>query len=165
MISKKTVHAIHLCTFLAQQPQQRCTTTSTMAAALGLTVSYVEKIVKPLKEHQVVQAIKGPGGGYLIRGDLAGISLAHIASAFLHTHEDADDKTEVPHSAPADYELQLAQIVQDTLSEFTLASFVNPAQRAASAFSETTSRFKFKPMAAPFMPKAPNSVFQLSHGW
>jgi len=27
---------------------------------------------------------------------------------------------------------------------------------------QTMGRFKFKPMVAPLMPKAPNSVFQLS---
>jgi hypothetical protein len=44
-----------------------------------------------------------------------------------------------------------------------LADFVDESRNEeARSFVQTMGRFKFKPMAAPLMPKAPNSVFQLS---
>jgi hypothetical protein len=64
---------------------------------------------------------------------------------------------------PSSYELGLEQIVKATLSHFTLADFVDESRdEDARSFVQTMGRFKFKPMAAPLMPKAPNSVFQLS---
>lgn len=166
MISKKTIAAIELCTCLARRRNRGCTTTLELTAELGLTVSYLEKIIKPLKEHGVVSATKGPGGGYQIRGDLTRISMWDIAVAFeqtLGSAEDADaaEDAESAHAGRADYELGLEQIVKETLSRFALADFVSIADDA-KPFGSEVGRFKLKPMAVPFMPKAPNSVFQLS---
>lgn len=114
--------------------------------------------------------MKGPGGGYMIQGDTSLISIWDIASVFERTFDAAssaessllpeliDDKT-----PPASFELGLEQIVKATLSNFTLADFVDESRdEEARSFVQTMGRFKFKPMAAPLMPKAPNSVFQLS---
>jgi hypothetical protein len=48
------------------------------------------------------------------------------------------------------------------LKSFTLADFADFCASDASAYAEVVGRFKFKPLPVPFMPKAPNSVFQLS---
>jgi DNA-binding IscR family transcriptional regulator len=114
--------------------------------------------------------MKGPGGGYMILGDTSLISIWDIASVFERTFDAArpaeasllaellEDKAE-----PASFELGLEQIVKTTLSNFTLADFVDESRdEEARSFVQTMGRFKFKPMAAPLMPKAPNSVFQLS---
>lgn len=161
MISKKTINAIELCVFLAGQRHAGYVTTTDMSPRLGLSISYLENLLKPLKAHQIVSAMKGPGGGYMIQGDTSLISIWDIASVFENTLSATDaleDKTQ-----PACFELGLEQVVKSTLSNFTLADFVDESRdEAALSFVQTMGRFKFKPMPAPLMPKAPNSVFQLS---
>ncbi|PUE61323.1 hypothetical protein B9Z36_05475 [Limnohabitans sp. Rim8] len=166
MISKKTINAIEVCVYLAGQRHAGYVTTTEMSPRLDLSISYLENILKPLKAHHIVSAMKGPGGGYMIQGDMSLISIWDITSVLECTlnaspSEDADmcDDT----STPASYELGLEQIVKATLSNFTLADFVDESRdQEARSFVQTMGRFKFKPMVAPLMPKAPNSVFQLS---
>ncbi|BDU53281.1 Rrf2 family transcriptional regulator [Limnohabitans sp. INBF002] len=166
MISKKTINAIEVCVYLAGQRHAGYVTTTEMSPRLDLSISYLENILKPLKAHHIVSAMKGPGGGYMIQGDMSLISIWDITSVLECTlnaspSEDADmcDDT----STPASYELGLEQIVKATLSNFTLADFVDESRdEEARSFVQTMGRFKFKPMVAPLMPKAPNSVFQLS---
>jgi len=170
MISKKTINAIEVCVFLAGQRHAGYVTTTELSPRLDLSISYLENILKPLKSHNIVSAMKGPGGGYMILGDTSLISIWDIASVFERTFDAArpvdaslpaelfEDKT-----PPASFELGLEQIVKSTLSNFTLADFVDESRdEEARSFVQTMGRFKFKPMAAPLMPKAPNSVFQLS---
>ncbi len=161
MISKKTINAIELCVFLAGQRHAGYVTATELSPRLGLSISYLENLLKPLKAHHIVSAMKGPGGGYMILGDISLISIWDIASVFENTLDTADvleDKGQ-----PASFELDLEQVVKSTLSNFTLADFVDESRdEAALSFVQTMGRFKFKPMPAPLMPKAPNSVFQLS---
>ena len=170
MISKKTINAIEVCVFLASQRHAGYVTTTELSPRLGLSVSYLENLLKPLKTHRIVSAMKGPGGGYMILGDTSLISIWDIASVFERTFSTeapapASTTAEVSEdqAPPASFELGLEAVVQSTLSNFTLADFVDEsADLQARSFVQTMGRFKFKPMAAPLMPKAPNSVFQLS---
>jgi Rrf2 family protein len=162
MISKKTINAIEVCAYLAGQRHAGYVTTTELSPRLDLSISYLENILKPLKAHNIVGAMKGPGGGYMILGDTSLISIWDIASVFECTFDVTDDMPE-DKSTPASYEVGLEQIVKATLSNFTLADFVDESRdEEARSFVQTMGRFKFKPMVAPLMPKAPNSVFQLS---
>jgi Rrf2 family protein len=163
MISKKTINAIEVCVYLAGQRHAGYVTTTELSPKLDLSVSYLENILKPLKAHNIVSAMKGPGGGYMILGDTSLISIWDIALVFESTlnldpsHEPSEDKT-----PPASYEMGLQQIVKATLSAATLADFVDESRdEDARSFVQTMGRFKFKPLVASLMPKAPNSVFQL----
>jgi Rrf2 family protein len=164
MISKKTVNAIELCVCLAGQRHAGYVTTTELSPRLNLSISYLENILKPLKARNIVSAMKGPGGGYMILGDTSLISIWDIASVFEFTFD-----TNSSHSAgedaaqPASYEMGLQRIVKDTLSNATLADFVDEMRDDETrSFVQTLGRFKFKPLALPLVPKAPNSVFQLS---
>jgi Rrf2 family iron-sulfur cluster assembly transcriptional regulator len=163
MISRKTINAIEVCVFLAGQRHVGYMSSTALSPRLGLSVCYLENILKPLKAHNIVGAMKGPGGGYMILGDTSLISMWDIASVYEQTFDadesfaQAEDK-----SGLASYELGLQQIVKDTLCQFTLSDFVDETRcEDARTLVQTLGRFKFKPLAASFVPKAPNSVFQL----
>jgi Rrf2 family protein len=161
MISKKTINAIEVCVFLACQQSAGYVTTTELSPRLGLSISYLENILKPLKDHQIVVAMKGPGGGYMIRGDVSLISIWDIAVVFERTFHEAPLSDGAESVALASYELGLEHIVQDTLSNFTLSDFVDYTSVEVKSYVQEFGRFKFKPLPTPFMPKAPNSVFQL----
>ena len=83
-----------------------------------------------------------------------------IASVFEPTlqNQGTEDK---PLDA-ASFEWGLEQVIIDTLSQFSLSDFVViPALQVPVAPSLVVNRFKFKPLVAPQVPNAPNSVFQL----
>lgn len=165
MISKKTINAIEVCVFLASQRSLGYVTTTELSPRLGLSISYLENILKPLKENDLVTAMKGPGGGYMIRGDVSLLSVWDIAAVFECTFIESPTSHEAGVEAEsvtlASYELGLEQIVKDTLSNFTLADFVDYALVEVKSYAKEMGRFKFKPLPAPLVPKAPNSVFQL----
>jgi Rrf2 family protein len=157
MISNKTIHAIDVCALLAGQCNAVYLSTTELALRLALSISYIENILKPLKAHGIVTSLKGPGGGYRICGDISLVSMWDVAAVFEQTCED----TELNEQPIQPYELELEQVVKNTLSSFVLADFVGASGSETKSFTQDIGRFKFKPMAAPFVPKAPNSVFQL----
>ena len=159
MISKKTINAIELCVLLAGQRGQGYLSTSDLSPRLDLSISYLENILKQLKESGIVVSMKGPGGGYMIRGDVALISIWDVASVF----ETTLFYTEVASATGAkkSYELELEQVVIKTLKSFTLSDFADFSASEVKSYADAVGRFKFKPLPMPFVPKAPNSVFQL----
>jgi len=157
MISKKTINAIEVCVLLAGQRNMGYLTTTELSPRLGLSISYLENILKPLKDHNIVVSMKGPGGGYRIRGDVSLVSIWDVAAVFEQTLADSErDSSTYPS-----YELELEQVVQKTLRSFVLSDFADFSSSEIKSFGQEIGRFKFKPLAAPFIPKAPNSVFQL----
>lgn len=152
MLSKKTIYAIELCVLLAGQRSGACVTTRALSDRLCLSVSYLENILKLLKAGNMVDAEKGPGGGYFLVGRPDHITIDQVVSV-LEGAPSLDD-------APS-YEAGLTAVVKNTLSGFTLADFADHSWRSAKAAEVELGTFKFKPLPAPFMPKAPNSVFQL----
>lgn len=159
MISNKTINAIDVCVVIASQQNLGRVSTTELSKRLRLSVSNLEGILKPLKEHQIVSSRKGPGGGYEIRRDLAFISMWDIAALFETTLKNSVNDDE--DMTPAEYELGLEKVIMQTLSHFSLADFVTVQALETPAAQPVFNRFKFKPLAAPLVPKAPNSVFQL----
>ncbi len=158
MISNKTINAIDICVVIASQQHLGRVSTTELAQRLQLSVSNLESILKPLKDHHIVSSRKGPGGGYEIRGDLALISMWDIAAIFEARLQDQGTDAQALNAAC--FEWGLEQVIIETLSQFALADFVVPQARQVPAETPVVNRFKFKPLAAPLVPKAPNSVFQ-----
>jgi hypothetical protein len=73
----------------------------------------------------------------------------------------ADQGSEAQPIDAADYEWGLEQVIINILSQFALSDFVTPHALLAPIETPVVNRFKFKPLATPLVPKAPNSVFQL----
>jgi Rrf2 family protein len=161
MISKKTINAIEVCVFLAGRRNVGYVTTTELSPRLDLSISYLENILKLLKDHKIVTSMKGPGGGYMIQGDVSCISMWDIALVFEQTLDGALPDHADKRSKPASYERDLEHVIKDTLSNFTLSDFADTSSAVMKSYAQEMGRFHFKPLAAPFMPKAPNSVFQL----
>ena len=159
MISNKTTNAIDVCVVIAEQQNLGRVSTTVLAQRLQLSVSNLECILKQLKDHGIISSRKGPGGGYEIQGDLALISIWDIAAAFEPTL--AQQGNELQPLEVADYEWRLEQVIIDTLSQLALSDFVSTNPLQVPVETPIFNRFKFKPLAAPLVPKAPNSVFQL----
>lgn len=159
MISNKTKNAIELCALLASQRSAAYLTTTDLSPRLGLSISYLENILKLLKDHGIVLSMKGPGGGYAIKGDVSLISIWDLACVFEKTLAVVACSSDA--TSQESYELELEQVVVRTLKSFTLSDFADFSSSDVKSYADVMGRFKFKPLPLPFMPKAPNSVFQL----
>jgi Rrf2 family protein len=158
MISNKTVNAMDVCVVIASLQHQGRVSTNDLARRLQLSISNLESLLKPLRDQGIVRSRKGPGGGYEISGDLRRISMWDIAAIFEPTL--AQQGAQDAQLMPAEYEWGLEQVIVQTLRGFALSDFVSVQAEAAPAPAPVVNRFKFKPLAAPLVPKAPNSVFQ-----
>jgi Rrf2 family iron-sulfur cluster assembly transcriptional regulator len=158
MLNKQTFNAIEVCVCIAKLQHQISCSTSQLSSHLGLSVSYLELILKQLKAHEIVCSFRGPGGGYKILGSTSRVSIWDIAQIF-EAHEGADLGANggVVH----DYEHGLRELVEATLREYTLADFSDGEPVAFKGIEDSANRFKFKPLVPAWVPKAPNSVFQL----
>ncbi len=164
MLNKQTFTAINVCVCIARLQHQISCSTSQLSRQLGLSVSYLELILKQLKSHDIVCSFRGPGGGYKILGAADQVSMWDIAKIF-----ETETETDQTGSAGGltTFEQGLQQVVEATFREYTLASFAKastdtlPDEFHGVIKAGASNRFKFKPMAPAWLPKAPNSVFQL----
>ncbi|MEK6731224.1 MAG: Rrf2 family transcriptional regulator [Pseudomonadota bacterium] len=47
----------------------------------GISQSYLEQLFSKLRRRRLVKSVRGPGGGYVINGDLEDIAVTHIIDA------------------------------------------------------------------------------------
>ena len=160
MLNKQTFNAIEICVCIARSHHQISCSTGYLSSQLGLSVSYLELILKQLKAHDIVCSFRGPGGGYKILGAADQLSMWDIARIF---EAPLDNPEPVSNRVLPDLEQGLQQVFEATLCEFTLADFAQSSHMIlpeGASRADSGNRFKFKPLAASWVPKAPNSVFQ-----
>lgn len=161
MILKKTVKALDIAVFITSRAVVKPVTTEEIATGLSLSASYTESILKELREAGLIRAHRGPGGGYQIRGNPEDISLWDVVKHFeeVHAFDElyADDK----HPMKA-LESDIQRNMQDLLQSQTLSDVAVPFMPANAQVRTMLGQFRLKPLPVPVMPRAPNSVFQLS---
>jgi Rrf2 family protein len=160
MLNKQTFTAIEVCVCIARLQHQISCSTGQLSSHLGLSVSYLELILKQLKAHEIVCAFRGPGGGYKILGPTEHVSMWDIVRIF-EAYSDINQADSDWLVAP--YEQGLQQVVEATMREYTLANFVSASPltlQEGGGRVDSLNRFKFKPLVPALLPKAPNSVFQ-----
>jgi Rrf2 family protein len=161
MIQKKTVKALDIAVFITSRAVVKPVTTEEIANGLGLSSSYTESILKELREADLIRAHRGPGGGYQIRGNPEDISLWDVVRHFevLHSFDALYPDGDHPMKA---LESEIQSNMQALLQAQTLSDVAVPFMPTDVRLSSMLGQFRLKPLPAPVMPRAPNSVFQLS---
>jgi Rrf2 family protein len=162
MISNKTDFALKTVLAIASQPAGRPLTTKAMSERLNLSVSYLESILKALKAHDLIRSGKGPGGGYQMNADPSFVTVWDIAKIFETPLTPSTANLHEGALVSTDFELGLQQVIEQHLTATTLAELVDVRDWDIPTNSTSNNRFKFKPLPEMFIPRAPNSVFQLS---
>ncbi|SET78534.1 RrF2 family transcriptional regulator [Lacrimispora sphenoides] len=75
-----TDYAIRIILYMAQQGVQ-VTTAKEVAAQLGMTYNYFNKIASKIKRLGFIESVQGPKGGYRLAKDAADITLYDIVEA------------------------------------------------------------------------------------
>lgn len=82
MSANESKHALSLVVALAALPSGEALTTQDLAKSLGLSVSYVENLLKGLRTENLLKSNRGPRGGHRLDGDLSNLSVWDIVSIF-----------------------------------------------------------------------------------
>lgn len=105
----------------------------------GISLSYLEQLFAHLRRQGLVRSIRGPGGGYRLKRDAAGISVAEVIAA---VNEDTDatrcggkgDCQEGDICLTHHLWTDLSDRIREFLSDITLADLV--ARREIRAISQ-----------------------------
>jgi Rrf2 family protein len=161
MIQKKTVKALDIAVFITSRSVVKPVTTEEIATGLSLSSSYTESILKELREAGLIRAHRGPGGGYQIRGNPEDISLWDVVKHFEVVHSFDEIYADDAHPMKS-LESEIQRHLQETLASQTLDDVAVPFMPRDARVTSMLGQFRLKPLPPPVMPRAPNSVFQLS---
>ena len=170
LLDKQTLHALELVAHIACAPAQQSMTTATLARQLGLSITYVEGLMKLLKRGDLLRAHRGPGGGYRLQRPVEDISAGDVAKCFAQKEAVVAraEASAVPSTEPTAERLAVNQLsvqfdefTQDFLQAYPMTAIVEamdhpPAAKTAGGFS-----LHLKDLPKNTLPSAPNSVFDL----
>jgi Rrf2 family iron-sulfur cluster assembly transcriptional regulator len=162
MVSKKALHALNATVFIAQNAQDQPVCTQDISRALGVSVSYLEGMLKQLKDAGILQSFRGPGGGYQMGGGVPEVTVWDVISLFDPSAKQVVASRVLEERISPDYELQLSELVEEFLASQKISSRLGGVPIHLPRSGQSGSFFKFKPLPPPMMPSSPNSVFQLS---
>ncbi len=158
MISKKTVKAIEIATVVARYSPGQPVPAHEISALLGLSISYIEVTLSELKNHAIVRAYKGPGGGYQLDEKNRPISLWDIVKIFEMPDTPSHKSTQ---DAPplAEIEREMRSQIQVFFESRSLTDLARQANLPVRQKTEVRSIFKLKPLPPRIAIRVVNSVF------
>lgn len=138
---------------------------SSLSARHGISLSYLELLFSKLRRADLVQATRGPGGGYSLARAMDSITVADIIQAIEDGYDDelaAEDAANPQKCSTRDLWAQANRQIMEFLSSVTLRSLVND-QIAKGGPVRAAPKVKplHKPLPRALKVVAPNSVFAL----
>lgn len=158
MISKKTIKAIEIATVVARYSPGQPVPAHEISALLGLSISYIEVTLSELKNHAIVRAYKGPGGGYQLDEKQRPISLWDIVKIF-EQPDTTGPKSTRDASPLADMERVMRLRIQGFFESRSLTDLARQANLPVRQKTEVRSIFKLKPLPQRVAIRVVNSVF------
>jgi Rrf2 family iron-sulfur cluster assembly transcriptional regulator len=158
MISKKTIKAIEIATVVAHYSPGQPVPAHEISALLGLSISYIEVTLSELKNHAVVRAYKGPGGGYQLDDKNRNVTLWDIVKIFELPNSNAEKLASQAMPLGA-MEAEMRQRIQNFFESRSLSELARQANLPARQKTESRSIFKLKPLPQRVPIRVVNSVF------
>lgn len=160
MLSKKTMLCLDVLVAVGSAPPGALVTTVALSRRLQVSISHLENTFKLLKQVGLVQAFRGPGGGYSLAMPADQISVWEVVRRV----DDPEEAHAPVHDKPMlsdglEHDLHLA--LQAFLADKTLADYVSTDHSWVQAPTPVRQGFGLAPMPVRPRPVAPNSVFAL----
>jgi Rrf2 family protein len=164
MLSKRASLGLQVITIIASAPSHRTVTADTLASVTGVSLSYIEGILKDARAFGLIQATRGPGGGYQSVASTRSHSVWDVVECFnlakkspLHSHSSSE------WCLTNRITQQAFQIEKEFLQKLPVSHLV-PKWFESDSLKQTKSMaMNFKPLPIKVKPVAPNSVFDLSN--
>ena len=164
MLNKRASLGLEVITTIASAPSHRTVTADTLASITGVSLSHIEGILKDAREFGLIQATRGPGGGYKSIASMRDLSVWDALECF-------NPPTKSSHNAHASPEWRSTNLIveksfqfeKEFLQKFSISHLV-PERIESDSLKQTKSMAKsFKQLPKKVKPIAPNSVFDLSN--
>ena len=160
------MHALELVSHIACAPAQQSMTTATLARQLGLSITYVEGLMKLLKRGDLLQAHRGPGGGYQLQRPVEDISAGDVARCFAQKEvgvprADASAEPSAERLAVNQLSVQFDEFTQHFLQAYPMTAIVESMDHPPVAKTSSGFSLHLKDLPKNTLPSAPNSVFDL----
>ncbi len=108
---------------------------STLAGEQGISLSYMEQLFYHLRHAELVEGIRGPGGGYRLGRPASHISIAEIVEAIESAHDDEVEEDKINQHPEIDKMLSvLDQQVYSFLDGISLESLVGKHKKPEIKF-------------------------------
>jgi Rrf2 family iron-sulfur cluster assembly transcriptional regulator len=164
MLSKRSTLGLNVIILVAQTPSHRTISADTLASMTNVSLSYIETIVKDAREHGLVRATRGPGGGYQLNVPLNDLSVWDAAIAFSSPSAASQEDQPSSETCATNALLQKAcQLEKEFLQSYPLAELVPKYIASPASTPAKSMAMNFKPLPKQKIPVAPNSIFDLSN--
>lgn len=162
MISRKVIKAVEAAVLVASRTPGRPVTVKEMSDTLGMSVGYLEVLVRDLREHGLLVAHRGPGGGYQFNASLCrdprGVSLWDVVRIY-QEQEEADSAPQVTDAFAA-VEAALQDSFRRACEAVNLLELASTVDMDRPRTQLAEGPFKLKPLPRPMLPRGVSSVFQ-----
>jgi Rrf2 family protein len=163
MLNARAVQGLKVLALIASSNPCQAVSSKQLSMQLGLSVSYIENLLKNLKKNELVVANRGPGGGYLLQKCVDEISVWDVVRCFEQEEEPSAEIRTQEYAISLEISLELHQIKQHFLQNYPLTDITKNSPQIEKKYKVRQLSSHFKPLAARLAPKAPNSVFDLSN--
>lgn len=89
IFSRTAVHGIYAICYLSRQRCADVIPSATVAAALGITETHADKVLKRLATAGVVSSVRGRRGGYALTREMQEISVVEVLDALNPSEEES----------------------------------------------------------------------------
>ena len=119
-LSTKGRHAVTAMMELALQHNKGPVTLADISAQQAISISYLEQLFARLRQHGLVNGMRGPGGGYCLSRPAGEITIAEILS----TVDDVSRRDDMPEGTGAQLWVHLSNRIYDYLDSITLSDAI-----------------------------------------
>ena len=164
MLNKRTALGLQVITIIASAPSDKTITANSLASATGVSLSYIEGILKDARGFRLIQSTRGPGGGYQSVASMRDLSVWEVLECF----NPPTKSSQSAHSSPEWRSTNLIveksfQFEKEFLHKFPISHMV-PEWIESDCLKQTKyMAMGFKQLPKKVKPIAPNSVFDLSN--
>jgi len=129
-LSTKGRHAVTAMMELALQHEKGPVTLADISAQQSISISYLEQLFARLRQHGLVNGMRGPGGGYCLARPAHEITIANILSTVDEVSRRDDQplaQSEIPEGMRM--WMNLSNRIYDYLNSITLAEAVESGEK------------------------------------
>jgi Rrf2 family iron-sulfur cluster assembly transcriptional regulator len=162
MLSVRVSIGLKVVTTIASAPSHRAVTANSLASITGVSLSYIEGILKDAREFGLIQSTRGPGGGYQSIASLRGLSVWSVIECFNPSKPLADNVHKSKEwKATNTIKEEFFQLVKEFLEKLSISHLVPEWVESDLSKQTKPMAMNFKPVPKKATPVAPNSVFDL----
>jgi Rrf2 family protein len=161
MLNARAEQGLKVLVLIASSNPCQAVNSKQLSQQLGLSISYIENLLKNLKKNELVVANRGPGGGYLLQKCVDEISVWDVVRCFEQDEEPSVQIRTREYAMSLELSQELHQIKQHFLQNYPITNITKDTPRIAHPATVRQASSHFKPLATRMAPKAPNSVFDL----